>query len=131
VRAFGRALKQTLWSAANVRLLDDLGLESWTAGGCLILAQALRSLLPEARIASLTADGRHVGHAVVLLDGWVLDGDGASTVAAFKRRWAEEELIPGVLKLERPVRWAPDIPQDAHTRKALLENLRKALNKYL
>ena len=130
MRKFGQALKRAIWRPENVALLDHHEHGTWVCGGCLMLARAVSRMVPGARIASLTSDGKHIGHAVVRVGDWVLDGDGASTPKEFEKRWRDLEGVQGKIGLEDVPpehAWDSAIPDDPASTETLYQNLRSSL----
>lgn len=89
-KTLGARLYAALREDAAFQVLDadsELVGSDWGQGGCAVLASALVEVLgPAAQLHAVVHDG-HVQHYVVLYEGFVLDGDGASTRATFRRRW--------------------------------------------
>jgi len=92
----GRLLKKALRSAEAYKLLDKITDEAkltWLAGGCLILAKSLKMLYPAGELLVVWNNRQqHAEHAVLLLDGQILDGDGASNRKGWLARYTEKEF---------------------------------------
>ena len=94
----GRRLKAALATDEAFQLLDkQRGLEdtTWTAGGCLLLADMLAKATGGQKVAIYDGEtGIRIGHPehiAVKLGEMYLDGDGASTEASLIDRWRREE----------------------------------------
>lgn len=59
---------------------------SWTRGGCCVLAMALQRYLRRGRLMMLQRDGELV-HVVLELDGYFIDADGAHTEDELENEW--------------------------------------------
>ena len=92
-RAMGRALKLAVRTDESYEILGKNG--TWTAGGCWILAAALKRLLgtPSRLVAITRGRDDMPQHVLVELDGTFFDADGASTRGSLLRRW---EAVEGV-----------------------------------
>ena len=92
----GRLLKRVLASKEAYALLDKLTDDAkctWLAGGCLILAKSLKMLYPAGELLVVWNNRQcHAEHAVLLLDGQVCDGDGASKKTGWLGRYTEKEF---------------------------------------
>jgi hypothetical protein len=91
---FGKRLRRVAHSRAGYALLDKYHLVMWGAGGCYAMALALKALLddPAAHLVAIThGDDWLAQHVLVEIDGYYLDGDGASTRAQLLTRWRKEE----------------------------------------
>jgi hypothetical protein len=100
-RDLGRAIRRAVKSDEAYAILGKHG--TWTAGGCWILAAALKRLLGRrSRLAVVRRGEEPVAqHILVELDGVFLDADGASTEEQLLRRWRDLEGVqsPGVTAL--------------------------------
>lgn len=131
----GRRLKAYLSSDASYRHLgpDD---GSWLAGGCWLLAAALRRALGGGVLANVVGrwGGPPLGaptvqHVVLLLDGWVWDGDGATRPETFLRRWRTVENITDarLVEFDAGATAAAGIPPHARRVEALAIDLRAVM----
>lgn len=90
---YGRALHDILYNGRMWALLEPLGC-GWLDGGCLPLAQALSVWLGSGAKLWAVRDGfGRAQHVVVRLGDLYLDGDGASSAQALRRRWKRWEGI--------------------------------------
>jgi hypothetical protein len=94
MKAFGPAMKQALKSDEAYAILGKHG--TWVAGGCWILAAAIKRLLGRrSRLVAITAGNERIAqHILVELDGVFLDAAGASTKRQLLRLWRDLEGIP-------------------------------------
>lgn len=101
VGAYGRWLKRALWTTpAAVAVLESVGADTWLAGGCAILALALKKVFGQrAELVAVRAGkfrDNQIEHVLVQVDGkYYLDGDGASGESTLVNRWRKVERIPG------------------------------------
>ena len=101
-------LKRVLKSKEAMSILDIWGV-GWTDGGCLVLANALQRWLDQGEVLGVwepvpliepDPTGVHyrrlVGtdyiqhHAVLDVNGWLIDGDGITTKQGLIKRWEED-----------------------------------------
>ncbi len=84
-------LRRALASEDAYAIIDwhRLG-DTWTAGGCWVLAAALHSILPRSSLVAVTDDGV-VQHVLVRWSGRYWDADGGSSKQALLRRWRDVE----------------------------------------
>lgn len=80
------------------------GADTWVTGGCLLLANALKILMPEGKVvvAIGTTKARKEEspeHAVFLYQNHIIDGDGVSTWKKFKSFWEKTEGV-SITRLE-------------------------------
>ncbi len=97
IRRFGKALKSYLKDWKTEDLLYDAvpDARGWTLGGCGFLANSLKDWAPEffTRELLTTKGFSHnprrlfVGHVVAKIDGYYLDGNGASTERQLLKHW--------------------------------------------
>jgi len=111
----GRRLKAALNTAEAYDILGDEG--TWQAGGCWILAAALKRLLgKKAKLFAVVSHRNPAEHVVVEWDGLYIDADGASTEAQLLRRMRDEEFIPSPMvvpfnrNLQQMAKSAGDVP---------------------
>jgi hypothetical protein len=71
------AIKKTQWDEAKKLILEEIDC-GFFDGGCLILAEALKKILPRARVATILVRGRPDHYVVVLPDGQYADADGVA-----------------------------------------------------
>jgi len=92
IREFGEELREFLLSTEGQTVLPMDSEESWTRGGCWVLAEALNGWLGEEAsiwaIWNMTIDG--IDHMVVRIGNCYLDGDGA---------WSRSELLQRIQKI--------------------------------
>lgn len=103
VSALGRAVKRFCLSDESYALLDSIttDADTWTAGGCWILADAVRkgfggelySVWGTPLSDRNPASEPRPQHVLVKIDGLFIDADGASNEASLLRRWTELEGI--------------------------------------
>lgn len=93
ITRLSRDMKRVLMSNTALAILD-LWSVGWTDGGCLVLAQALRRWLDAGDILGVweTVPLREAiqHHAVLNINGWLIDGDGITTEGGLIRRWKED-----------------------------------------
>jgi len=93
IRRLSRDLKHVLRSNEAMSILD-LWSVGWTDGGCLVLANALRRWLGTGDILGVWEPvplGEAIQHHAVLnINGWLIDGDGITTEGGLIRRWKED-----------------------------------------
>lgn len=92
-------MKKAIWTPAAVRILDESTGGTWLAGGCALLALALKKVFGRrAELMSIRSDRYdpdRVEHVLVQIDGrYYLDGDGASAESALIKRWQRVEHVP-------------------------------------
>lgn len=130
ISEFGRELYRVLRKNDEAyRILDnDLGgAADWETGGCAILALALlkrfgpRATLWAIRKRKPAGGTWRVQHLLVKVDGWILDGEGATApgdeqayLSAFAKRWCEDvkTLTLKPISVKAPI---GGIPRWAHT----------------
>jgi hypothetical protein len=96
-RKFGKSLRRSLRQDQALRILDRThdGCD-WTAGGCWLLAEALRRMVPYAQLRGVATRECPVDHVVIQVGEIVLDGDGAFSASRFPARWERSERRSGV-----------------------------------
>lgn len=90
VTALNKHLKEFLRS--DEAYFRYLPVETWMSGGCWLLAEALRRVLSGELVAVISDNG--VEHVALLVDDWVVDGDGFSRRPTVLRRWQTAESVP-------------------------------------
>jgi hypothetical protein len=71
----------------NRLLVDVVGARyTWTAGGCAVLALALKRLFPRGRLMRVESERCSMEHLAFLLHGMIIDGDGLFTPSDYIRR---------------------------------------------
>jgi hypothetical protein len=96
MKEFGDALHGFLYLKKEVWELLPGRFDTWLAGGCWLLAEALHAWIgPRSSMWSLMGSQYHnVNHVVIRVGNCYLDGDGASTERELLKRWENEELVP-------------------------------------
>ncbi len=115
---YGRMLRRALWTDEALALLPgDYG---WNDGGCLLLADALCSLLgADARLIAVVGNGTLTGQhfavqVSVRFENWYLDADGAARHDTLVRRWERVERVRGArLTPAANATLCPGTPRDA------------------
>lgn len=92
ITKFGDCLKDILNSPRGYQWLDGLQLDTWASGGCRLLADALKSIIPQSHYCGVFSNGI-IQHVLVKYNGWFLDADGASTEIELLKRWSEVERL--------------------------------------
>lgn len=112
-RALGERVKAWTDTNASYDMLDatpSTAGGTWLSGGCRALASGLVKAYPDLRLAGLFDGEGRLQHVLAATPGGsFLDADGLSTHEALVRRWSEEEVVVG------PVRLGP-VTKDALTR---------------
>lgn len=105
MRSLGKVIRKVLASAQAWEVIDkdpDLSRStSFVAGGCWTLAGAIHALIPGSRIVVLEGSmGGHRGPQHVAVQAvsergepLILDGDGASSLPVFLKRWEQLERV--------------------------------------
>lgn len=114
----GNQVSRIVGCEAGFALLNKYKLESWTAGGCAVLALALEKVLGGSTFWIVTPQPRPVfQHAVCFWDGVCLDADGAYTPDEMLAKYSGLEDPQRRLGRPRLVvgdgRKKPDVPQPA------------------
>jgi hypothetical protein len=103
-----RVLKRALSSHRAYAIIDRYSLgDTWSSGGCWVLAEALHQFLPGSELFTIVADkgaGEMPQHVVAKWKGRYWDADGSSTQAQLLKRWAELER----LRAPRLVKFRPE-----------------------
>lgn len=131
LRLFGRDLRRWLNSEEGGYSVLPGDYETWIAGGCWILAEALQAWIgPGAvkwSIHSQEVPGR-IQHVVVKVGHCFLDGDGASSEEMLLRRWRDKERIERPFlkefRIEETGRGSSRIECPARAVRSLTEHLR-------
>lgn len=92
VERFGSWLGHALYDPTPLgRWVDDVGVNGWTEGGCVVLAVALKKVLGGGKVIALATRRKsgavHFQHAGLVVRGWVLDGDGVTRLGLWERNW--------------------------------------------
>jgi uncharacterized protein YeaC (DUF1315 family) len=99
-------LKKALSTPEAYAILDDaIGSGTWSAGGCLLLAKALKILFPDGIILTLFGHTKEQKeaipqHVVLSLNGKLIDADGISTHDQMIKRWEKLEGVT-VTKIDK------------------------------
>lgn len=105
-RALGERVARWTETNESYDLLDGNSSTAggtWTAGGCAVLAGALKVLHPSLKIWGLFDGDGNLQHVVASTpEGLVLDAEGAVTPAALLKRWQTRERVKAPASL-RPV----------------------------
>ena len=102
-------LKKVLSTDEAYAILDRAfpqGVDTWTAGGCYLLARALMRIVPNAELMvlrGLTKEQEQTKeftepqpeHVLIKLSSSLIDGDGVSTERALIQRWKKYEGLVG------------------------------------
>lgn len=104
-KKLGECVKRFARSNAGYTILDNL--TSYLAGGCWILAAALKRLLGDrgelVAVTDVYAMGRAYHHVLVRVGSFYVDARGANDAAEVQRYWREEERLknPQIVPLHR------------------------------
>lgn len=93
---FGVLVAKTIATPEAYALLDRYLLESWSAGGCAVLAQALSRLTSGAMYALVDKKTGQVEHFVTRVDSVYVDSDGAYTSSGIVAKFEALERRPGM-----------------------------------
>jgi hypothetical protein len=95
---FTRLFKATIQSNEGYALLPGCG---WLDGGCRSLMKAVVRWLgkdvTETWALRFSKKSKAIEHALVKVGNFFIDGDGASDLETFIKRWIYEEHAPGVI----------------------------------
>lgn len=101
-----RRLKKALSTDEAYAIMDKAidGADTWVTGGCLLLANALKILIPDGQVViafGMNKDSKKEKpeHAVFVYQDHIIDGDGVSTLERFKTLWEHSEGI-SITRLE-------------------------------
>lgn len=86
-------------------LLDRYGLESWSAGGCAVLAQALSRLTDSPVYVLVDSRTGQAEHFVVRIGNAYVDSDGAYSGAGIVAKFEELEGLSVVLRKANQKLW--------------------------
>lgn len=97
---FGTEVARALWTPDAYKLLDRFGLDTWSSGGCAVLAYALYKIVrgPATRLAVLVREDGTVDHVVFAVNVAYVDSDGAYTAAGMVDKLAELEGVHATLR---------------------------------
>ena len=132
-KAFGGRLRRFCKSNDSFSVLDSSKAcgGTWTAGGCLILAEAVRRLLADGGERCWieiihNASPQHAVCAVETPKGMVyLDGDGFSTKESLLERWEKEEDLAMPISLDFCKEWPDCMPHPGNEQMDLFKALVK------
>jgi len=135
VIAFGKALSRWLKTNKAYACLPDNC--TWSAGGCWILARALKKYIgKEAKLETILSAGLQIPqHVVVRVGDVYLDGDGASSAWRLVQRWEKLEwmdvtdIVPFSKDLQRVGR-SQGIPCAAGTVDRLVDEITKKFGRW-
>lgn len=120
-----RALKRIINSRAAYAILDSSASEggTWSAGGCGILADALKKYCATGEIyAVYNEDKRQIEHFVFKTNGSYIDSIGSHNKEELLRQMREEEGVTDRLSIKRftPKLRNREIPRGSKTKDATL-----------
>lgn len=125
-RAFGRELREFLYREDIFEILGNDG--TWQAGGCWILAEALRRLLgAKARLKMVSSDASKCEHVVVQVGALFIHASGVMSEGELltEMRCLERLANPRLTDLDEDCLKLNEVPQPDERSTRLFEELTK------